>query len=896
MITMPVYYKIIYFVIYSIAIVAIQSNTTNSQVNTDTVHFQRPMTLVTQDHIDIVKYRVANGIEPQSEGYSRLLSDANSAQSFTPNVPSSIYIDNTGGDNDISYWNPIIQAQVKPAVSSALAYVYSDNTDYADKAVEILNAWANASPTIDSVQPIHRDILIGRHFTQLIHTADLIWDYSGWQESDRNNLISYLKYVDGRSPGTWRTNNIGDQALLYKIALACLLQDSDAVNYVEGRVSNWLDNATSDNKITHNSTYNVDHLKRETDRGISGLGYSFMSGSAMAIVVEMLRLALDWDVMPIVVANSGGATMQGAFWWTTKWKMDWISGAHTYPFYDPPEEVHGSGEIELFEYLNNYLGGQNSTLQNFLTGDRFHSRWQWLYYDYYVTLNRGDISVSDIGHNIPDAPNLLSPENNNSDISKPAIFLWEDSDKADVYELQISLSPEFSSIFYANNEIENRSYEVDNLLYNTKYFWRVRARNSYSVSQWSEIRSFTTDSAFLKSEQTIIINEGWNYISSYIAPSEEDITKLLSEIKNNLLLMSNNDGEVFWPVYNINEIDTWDPMEGYMVYMNRTDTLIIYGEQIIPEQAPLSLSIGWNTKAYLPDQPLPIEFALEDISSSLEIVTNNDGEMYWPAYEINTIGNMMPGEGYKIYVRDSSTLTYPSVSPPHLKITGTQSASIQKQTGGVPNKYVMSSGNTGSKAFLLIKSEDFHDGDEVGVWNSNDLLIGSGVVVNNKVALSIWGKNKVDLTSKFGAMNDEELRLTLWLSKKNQEIPITLHSISCLMRGDLDSTALRYKENSVLFADAQTFSEMPKNYTLHQNYPNPFNPSTTIRYEIPGDEFVKLVVYNILGQKVSILVNEKQQAGQYEVIFDADNLTSGIYFYRLTVGNYTDIKRMILLK
>jgi M6 family metalloprotease-like protein len=88
----------------------------------------------------------------------------------------------------------------------------------------------------------------------------------------------------------------------------------------------------------------------------------------------------------------------------------------------------------------------------------------------------------------------------------------------------------------------------------------------------------------------------------------------------------------------------------------------------------------------------------------------------------------------------------------------------------------------------------------------------------------------------------------------------------------------------------------PREYSLHQNYPNPFNPSTTIKYQIPGDGYVVVKVYNILGGEVATLVHGYRTAGSYEVHFDASTLPSGIYVYRLTSGEYTEIRKMSLMK
>ena len=88
----------------------------------------------------------------------------------------------------------------------------------------------------------------------------------------------------------------------------------------------------------------------------------------------------------------------------------------------------------------------------------------------------------------------------------------------------------------------------------------------------------------------------------------------------------------------------------------------------------------------------------------------------------------------------------------------------------------------------------------------------------------------------------------------------------------------------------------PLQYSLEQNYPNPFNPNTTIKYSIPDDGFVKLKIYNLLGEEVISLVNNLQKAGRYEVVFDASRFASGVYYYRLETEKYTSIKKMILMK
>jgi len=91
-------------------------------------------------------------------------------------------------------------------------------------------------------------------------------------------------------------------------------------------------------------------------------------------------------------------------------------------------------------------------------------------------------------------------------------------------------------------------------------------------------------------------------------------------------------------------------------------------------------------------------------------------------------------------------------------------------------------------------------------------------------------------------------------------------------------------------------SLIPSNFALQQNFPNPFNPSTTIKFSIPSESFTTLKVYDVLGNEIEKLVNEYLPAGNYEINFSASSFSSGIYFYRITSGSFTAVKKLILLR
>jgi len=100
----------------------------------------------------------------------------------------------------------------------------------------------------------------------------------------------------------------------------------------------------------------------------------------------------------------------------------------------------------------------------------------------------------------------------------------------------------------------------------------------------------------------------------------------------------------------------------------------------------------------------------------------------------------------------------------------------------------------------------------------------------------------------------------------------------------------------VISVDDNDLRINPTGFKLEQNYPNPFNPTTSLQYTIDSRQFVTLKVFDLLGREVATLVNEEKPSGEYEVEFDGTNLPSGIYFYRLKAGQYSETRKMVLLK
>ena len=113
---------------------------------------------------------------------------------------------------------------------------------------------------------------------------------------------------------------------------------------------------------------------------------------------------------------------------------------------------------------------------------------------------------------------------------------------------------------------------------------------------------------------------------------------------------------------------------------------------------------------------------------------------------------------------------------------------------------------------------------------------------------------------------------------------------------DNEGNTSEFSDSVFVMVNVEKESTVPLSFFLYQNYPNPFNPETTIRFLVKRPCRVQLKVYNLLGKEVAILIDEQRKAGKYEVAFNGSQLSSGLYFYRIRMGDYEAVRKMLLLE
>ncbi len=213
-----------------------------------------------------------------------------------------------------------------------------------------------------------------------------------------------------------------------------------------------------------------------------------------------------------------------------------------------------------------------------------------------------------------------------------------------------------------------------------------------------------------------------------------------------------------------------------------------------------------------------------------------------------------------------------------------------------------------SESFELNDNSNFNYGVQYGITDSASgyEFLGDNDFVNFKVEL------RDDATGELIGLFDDVTFTKINLNPYNnisyqvntQGIGNRTVRLKLVVDDNLDpgySLSHKYADESVLLKTSQSNVGYKgvmavENYDLAQNYPNPFNPSTTINYQIPEDGMVTMKIYDILGKEVKTLVNEEKPSGRYEAKFDANNLASGVYIYRIQVNDFVSTKKMMLLK
>jgi hypothetical protein len=392
---------------------------------------------------------------------------------------------------------------------------------------------------------------------------------------------------------------------------------------------------------------------------------------------------------------------------------------------------------------------------------------------------------------------------------------------------------------------------------------------------------------------TLPLISGWNWISINVNPFVPAVEDMWAEISC-LAILKSYTGFYVPGVWN--GIGDWKYKEAYTAYMTCPQNLTVEGE-CVPPSDPIDLSAGWNWVSYLPEDAIPIETALATCLDQINIVKAYDG--FFVPGVWNGIGDMEPGKGYKMHLNQECTLVYPdnAILPKLVEL-------VTPIVDGEPCSHFSEFETSEDYQAILIESFtgngiEIVAGNELGVFTESGICVGGVVLTEDyPIGLVAWMDNS--RTEELdGFEPGDKMVMRYWDAGTDQEYDVTM--VVETGSDKFGESALIKVSLAVDLLSDLASTAIPTEYSLDQNYPNPFNPETTIRYAIPEAGTVKLSIYSLEGKLVKQLENGFKETGSYQVNWDGINesgesVSSGIYLYRLEVGNFSNVRKMIFLK
>ena len=407
-------------------------------------------------------------------------------------------------------------------------------------------------------------------------------------------------------------------------------------------------------------------------------------------------------------------------------------------------------------------------------------------------------------------------------------------------------------------------------------------------------------------EIAIPMNQGWNWFSTNVLADDMTLNAVLSTLENNGQIIKGQsefaqytDVETGW----FGSLEALDNAGMYMLKMNESDILTSTGFKVLPLDNPLPLTENWNWISYLPEYAMDIEAAMASIQGNGSTLKNQVGfSQYVPSWGFwfGTLVTLMPHDGFKIRMAEADTLLYP---------VGDLALVSQLRENVVPHNSLTRNGINWN-----IDPKQYHYSSSI---MSSITDIDSGLMIDQDIALYAFtgdGDEEVCRGMVQGIPSPDDGRMLFPLTVYSNQLGETVYHFKAVYS---DTDEMIYIENQIsigpddvtgnpiepliLNGSLNEFHmDVPKEYSLRQAYPNPFNPIVTIPYSLKEDGQISLIIYDINGREITRLVDGIQTAGNYQVIWNADGnskeISSGIYFVRMTTAEFSDVQKILLVK
>jgi len=377
------------------------------------------------------------------------------------------------------------------------------------------------------------------------------------------------------------------------------------------------------------------------------------------------------------------------------------------------------------------------------------------------------------------------------------------------------------------------------------------------------------------------LEQNWNLISAPAMPVVRDVRALWRPVvqRGSISIIKDHFGRFYVPALDFSNMQPWDYRFGYQVKALRVDSLFIAGE-IAAEDTRVPLREGWSFVAYFPSRNIDAPTAFANIRDDLNIAKDGSGRFYVPRLNFNNMLPLQRGLGYQVKMARAVDLTW---NIPRRIAAETNPIETH------PPVHFMQTAPTDRNMSLLLNLN-------FGIWNLECLEMGiftqSGLCVgasssssssSSLIGLAVWGD---DPTTEIidGLQEGERFIVRLWDGFQGRDLNVTW----------LEGSGV-FKADELAVAEIG-LAEMPLQFVMLEAHPNPFNSSCILRYELPAEAEARISILDLTGREINRLSDGFQEAGWHSLIFQADNLPSGIYIAQLKVEKHDYRTKLILVR
>jgi len=388
----------------------------------------------------------------------------------------------------------------------------------------------------------------------------------------------------------------------------------------------------------------------------------------------------------------------------------------------------------------------------------------------------------------------------------------------------------------------------------------------------------------------IHLNQGWNMVSINFIPDQQfynanqagpDVPIMFAQLArqegaHRIRRVVDQAGRFYLPSFDFNQIPNWPLQNGLWVLVDESCNPEWLSSARDPREE-ISLRMGWNIAAYLPDYQLdasaPDLRVLASIRDQVIIAKNDHGQFMFPSRPFSNMDPWQPGEGYQIKTSEAVVFSYPleadRLASPEPAVIGTH--------------WILEPLSDRNMSLLItdVPGATLQPGDQIAAYSLDNHLVGVGDATGGMCGVALWGREPA---SEAGLAEGEAFTLRLWQEARGVESPISLAGEEV------------YHTDGVTVGSGRIVGTMPTNPGLLNVSPNPFNATAHLEFSIPEAGKVSLGVYDLNGALVTSLHAGETSAGYHSVVWNASAQASGVYLVRLHTPFGKSTARAVLIK